>query len=76
MEYLNKINNEFDILGIDTCILENNKELKRHGLGQKRRKKAHFDAKRIPVINKCKYKLERIICIQGTYMPFLLLEAK
>jgi len=49
MEYLNKINNEFDILGID--ISENNKEFKRHGLGQKRRQKAHFDAKRIPVIN-------------------------
>jgi len=74
MEYLNKINNEFDILGID--ISENNKEFKSHGLGQKRRKKAHFDAKRIPVINKCKNKLERIICIQGTDMPFLLLEAK
>ena len=74
MEYLNKINNEFDILRID--ITENNKEFKSHGFGQKRRKKAHFDAKRIPVTNKCKYKLERIICIQGTDMPFLLLEAK
>jgi len=49
MEYLNKLNNEFDILGID--ISEKNKEFKRHGLGQKRRQKAHFDAKRIPVIN-------------------------
>ena len=58
MKYLNKINNEFDILGID--ISEKNKEFKSHGLGQKRRKKAHFDAKRIPVINKCKNKLERI----------------
>ena len=74
MEYLNKINNEFDILGFD--ISENNEECKSHGLGQKRRKKAHFDAKRIPVIKKCKIKLEIIICIQGTDMPFLLLEAK
>jgi len=74
MEYLNKINNEFNILGID--ISENNKEFKSYGLGIKRRKKAHFDAKRIPVINKCKNKLERIICIQGTDMPFLLLDAK
>ena len=54
MEYLNKINNEFDILGID--ISENNKEFRSQGLGQKRRKKAHFDAKRIPVIKKCKKK--------------------
>ena len=52
MEYLNKINNEFDILGID--ISENNFFLKVMGLGKKRRKKAHFDAKSIPVINKCK----------------------
>jgi len=37
MEYLNKINNEFDILRID--ITENNKEFKSHGLGQKRRKR-------------------------------------
>ena len=51
------------------------KNLKVMGLGKKA-KKAHFDAKRIPVINKCKNKLERIICIQGTDMPFLLLEAK
>jgi len=48
------------------------KNLKVMGLG----KKAHFDAKRIPVINKCIYKLQRIICIKGTDMPFLLLEAK
>jgi len=51
------------------------KNLKVMGLGKKGEKKAHFDAKRIPVINKCKNKLERIICIQGTDMPFLL-EAK
>ena len=74
MEYLNKINNEFDILGID--ISENNKEFKSHGLGQKRRKRLILRRKGIPVINKCKNKLERIICIQGTDMPFLLLEAK
>ena len=42
MEYLNKINNEFDIhvLGID--ISENNKEFKSHGLGQKKAKKGSF----------------------------------
>jgi len=33
MEYLNKINNKCDILGID--ISENNKKLKSHGLWQK-----------------------------------------
>jgi len=37
MEYLNKINNEFDILGID--ISENNKEFKSHGLWAKKAKK-------------------------------------
>ena len=40
---LNKIKNEFDILGID--ISENNKEFKSHGLGKPWAKKAHFEAK-------------------------------
>jgi len=40
MKYLNKINNEFDILGID--ISENNEEFKSHGLGQKKVKKGSF----------------------------------
>jgi len=49
------------MLNID--IIANNKEFKSHRLGQKRRKRAHFDAKRIPLINKCIYTLGRIICI-------------
>jgi len=42
---------------LDIDITENNNELQSHRLGQKRRKRAHFDAKRIPLINKCIYKL-------------------
>ena len=32
---------------LDIDITENNKEFQSHRLGKKRRKKAHFDAKRI-----------------------------
>ena len=61
---------------LDINITENNKEFKSHRLRQKRRKSAYFDAKRIPLINKCLYKLGRIICIQVIDMTCLWLGAK